>query len=74
MAMAKAVGVELGGERLGDDRELEELVRELDAILDIWFMAEVRPSLERASRARAEEPHPHPHRSPAPAGSALAFG
>ena len=58
--------------RQDDDRELEELVKDLDAILDAWFMAEVRPSLERAKRARREAPPPRG--GPFPAGAAPAFG
>jgi hypothetical protein len=38
-----------------DDVELEDLVRELDAILDAWFMNEIGPALEDASRAREVE-------------------
>ena len=35
-----------------EDVELEELVKELDAILDAWFMGEVAPALDESRRAR----------------------
>ena len=38
------------------DPEFEELVKELDAILEAWFMADVAPSLDEASRARTRPP------------------
>ncbi len=34
--------------------ELDDLVKELDAILDAWFMSEVAPALEEARRARPD--------------------
>jgi hypothetical protein len=36
----------------GADVEFEDLVKELDSILEAWFMAEVAPSLDEASRSR----------------------
>jgi hypothetical protein len=41
-------------EDLTDDVSFEELVKELDTILDSWFMDEVAPALEEARLARAE--------------------
>lgn len=32
---------------LTDDVELEDLVKELDAILDAWFMTELEPVISR---------------------------
>jgi len=43
-------------EDLTDDPEFEDLVKELDAILEAWFMADVAPSLDEARRARARPP------------------
>jgi hypothetical protein len=41
---------------LTDDASFDDLVRELDEILDGWFMADVSPALDdaRAARARVE--------------------
>ncbi|MFL5261716.1 MAG: hypothetical protein ACJ79L_04860 [Anaeromyxobacteraceae bacterium] len=41
---------------LTEDASFDDLVRELDDILDGWFMADVSPALEdaRAARARVE--------------------
>ena len=41
-------------EDLTDDVSFEDLVKELDAILDAWFMDEVTPALEEARLARAD--------------------
>jgi dTDP-4-dehydrorhamnose reductase len=37
---------------LTEATELDDLVRELDAILEAWFMGEVTPALDEARRAR----------------------
>jgi hypothetical protein len=47
-----ALEAEVLVQRPGDD-ELAALVKELDEILDDWFLADVAPALEDASRARA---------------------
>ena len=39
-------------EELTDEVELDDLVKDLDAILDAWFMGEVAPALEEARLAR----------------------
>jgi hypothetical protein len=36
-----------------EPRDFDELVKDLDSILDAWFMAEVSRSLEDAHQARA---------------------
>ena len=43
-------------DELTGDASFDDLVRELDQILDGWFMADVSPALEdaRAARARVE--------------------
>jgi hypothetical protein len=38
----------------GTTPSLEELIAELDAMLDAWFLGEVSPALDEAKRARAE--------------------
>ncbi|HET9595244.1 MAG TPA: hypothetical protein VFP65_06675 [Anaeromyxobacteraceae bacterium] len=38
----------------GTTPSLEELIAELDALLDAWFLGEVTPALDEAHRARAE--------------------
>ena len=38
---------------LTDDASFDDLVKELDDILDGWFMADVSPALEDARAARA---------------------
>jgi hypothetical protein len=35
------------------ERDLDELLAELDVFLDAWFLGEVQPALEEARRARA---------------------
>jgi hypothetical protein len=37
---------------LTDDVSFEDLVKELDAILDAWFLEDVSPALEDARAAR----------------------
>lgn len=37
---------------LTDSLKMEDLVRDLDAILDAWFLGEVAPALDDAKRAR----------------------
>jgi len=39
-------------EELTEKVAFEDLVKELDSILESWFMAEVNPSLDEANRAR----------------------
>jgi hypothetical protein len=39
---------------LTDGLELDDLVKELDAILDAWFLGDVAPALEQARRARGD--------------------
>jgi len=39
-------------EDLVDGVELDDLVKELDEILDAWFLGEVAPALEEARVAR----------------------
>jgi hypothetical protein len=34
--------------------EFDQMVRELDAILEAWFMAECAPALDQASRSREQ--------------------
>jgi hypothetical protein len=43
---------------LTDDVSFEDLVKELDAILDAWFLEDVSPALDDARTARSalEEP------------------
>jgi hypothetical protein len=33
--------------------DFEELLKDLDAVLDAWFMGEVAPAIDEARRARA---------------------
>jgi len=37
---------------LTDDLSFDELVKELDALLDAWFMEAVSPTLDEAARSR----------------------
>lgn len=39
---------------LTDELELDDLVKELDELLDAWFLGEVQPALDEAARAAAE--------------------
>ncbi len=43
--------VEHQSEDITTSADLDDLVRELDAILDAWFMSEATPALEEARRA-----------------------
>ncbi len=50
----------MSAERHGDEVEglaeqvgFDQLIEELDAILDAWFLDQVAPALEEARRARA---------------------
>lgn len=38
---------------LTDELPFEELVKELDALLDAWFMKAMSPSLDAAGRSRS---------------------
>jgi hypothetical protein len=38
----------------GPTPSLEELIAELDALLDAWFLGEVNPALDEARRARVD--------------------
>jgi len=43
---------QLAAEPAAEPRDFDALVRELDSILDAWFMAEVSRALEDAHQAR----------------------
>jgi hypothetical protein len=43
--------IEYPSEDITTSAELDDLVKELDAILDAWFMSEAAPALEEARRA-----------------------
>jgi hypothetical protein len=47
------VDTEQRSDELTGDASFDDLVRELDEILDGWFMADVAPALEDARAARA---------------------
>jgi hypothetical protein len=38
---------------LTDELEFDDLVKELDEILDAWFLGEVQPALDEAEREAA---------------------
>ncbi len=39
---------------LTDELEFEDIVKELDELLDAWFLGEVQPALDQAAQARAD--------------------
>lgn len=39
---------------LTDGIEFDDLVKELDELLDAWFLGEVQPALDQAAQARAD--------------------